>query len=109
VMSIVGGEIHNHLTNECGLGERMVQVAFYADTAVAAESGFELVRLRMSGFKDDLEVLDPTGTPRDYTVQANLVRPGDLASPPQNASDKWAHQYSGDFQVFFEQDVPTHV
>ncbi len=109
VISLVGGTIHNHVSNECSVGERMVQVSFFADSAVLAESGFELVRLRMSGFADELEVLDPTGTPRDYTVQANLVAANDSVGSPQNASDRWAHQHSGDFQVFFEQDVPTHA
>jgi hypothetical protein len=109
VMKVVGSQIHNHLTNEAAIGERMLQVSFFADTAVKAESGFELVRLRMSGFDDELEMLDPAGETRNYSIQANLVAANDQVSSPQDASDRWAHQHSGDFQVFFEQDVPTHV
>lgn len=109
ILSIVGSTVHNHLQNEASTGERMVQVSFFGDSATAAESGFELVRMRMSGFSGEVEALDPQGDLRDYTVQANLVTPNDQVSEPRDASDRWAHQYSGDFQVFYEQDAPTHV
>lgn len=109
VLNIVGGTAHNHLSNEAGIGERVIQVSYFADSASAAQSGIELVRLRLSGFKGDVEILDPAGDLREYTVQANLITSNDFASEPQNASDKWSHQSTADFQVFFEQDVPTHV
>jgi hypothetical protein len=109
VLNVISGIAHNHVSNEVGVGERIVQVSCFADSAVAAESGFELVRLRLSGFKSDIEILDPAGTPREYTFQANLINANDLVSEPRDASDKGAYQHSGDFQVFYEQDVPTHV
>lgn len=109
ILNIISGTVHDHLTNEADIAERMIQIDFHADRATDAETGSELVRNLLSGYRGEVSMLSDEGVLSAYDFQANLVRPGDLVNGPQDASDRWSYQHSADYQVFYEQSVPTHA
>jgi hypothetical protein len=110
VIRLISGEAQNHLANEADLAQRDVQIDFYAARAAAAESGFELVRLLLSGFSGEVDVLNDQGSVTAVEVSSiNLLRPGMFLDAPTDGTDVWTKRFSGDFEVFHSQDVPTHV
>ena len=110
VLSLTTTTVHNHLQNESDCAEPMVQVDFYAADASRAYSGFQAIHNRLSGFSGSVEYLADDG---DYDTtrvsSCNLISHRSLTLRPEDASDKWRFRYSGDFQVFHSQAVPTHV
>lgn len=106
------GSAETHLQNECGMAMPMVQVDCYDASSSKAHSLYELVRLRLSGFGPDTvdDVLDDDGDTVDVFVAAIVLRrPGMYVEQPRDASDKWTHRYTADFEVFHSQSVPTHT
>jgi hypothetical protein len=55
-------------------------------------------------------VLNDVGGETTVAVSSiNLLRPGMFLDAPTDGSDAWTKRFSGDFEVFHSQDVPTHV
>lgn len=105
------GSTETHLTNECDMAMPMVQVDFYDASATKAHSGFELVRRLLSGYgPETVAVLNDEGEEEDVFVSSIILRrPGMYTEEPRNGSDVWVHRYTGDFEVFHSQSVPTHA
>lgn len=106
----ISGSVNNHLTNETGVAQPLVQIDFYAENASKAHSGYQLVRNLLSGYRGTATYLDDDGEESTAEIQGcNLVRPGALVQEPRDGSDQWSYRYSADFEVFHEQTVPTHL
>ena len=109
VLRFAGSTVNAHLSNETGLAERLMQIDYFDDTASGAESGMERVRLLLSGYSGDVDVLDDLGDEQTLSVVVNLDDVGLIPYAPQDGSDKWIYRASTEAQVFHSQDVPTHV
>lgn len=106
----ISGTAIDAVENETGLADNTIQIDFYDENITKCESGYQLIRNRLSGYRGDVDILDERGEEETITVTGiNLLRPGGLVESPQDSSDKWTCRYSADFQVFHTQDVPTHV
>lgn len=111
VMRRVSGSPNSYLESESDLATRMVQIDFYSKSATDAESGWELIRNAISGRgPENVQVLNSSGTESTIRLGAiNLIRPGDEIDEPHDGSDQWSYRFSGDFEVFHSQNVPTHA
>lgn len=89
------------LTNEVGQSQFTYQIDCYGETPYHAWQLFEHVRNRLSGYR---------GTLGDNAIQGTaILSERELSEEPEDASDKWIHRYSADFQFFYPQTVPTHA
>lgn len=111
ILRRMGATINSHLQNESSVAQQMMQIDFYDDTMARAESGGELLRMRLSCMqRTTVQVLDASGEEIDVIVDSiQLRRPGEVIDEPRDASDKWSYRHSADYEVFHSQAVPTHV
>lgn len=110
VVSHVSSEVENHLQNESDCAIPTIQLDFYSNTVTTAESGYQLIRNLLSGFRGDVVHLGSDGEEETTHISGcNLIGPGMLEEEPADGSDQWIFSYSADFQIFHSQSVPTHA
>lgn len=108
VIGGLGGSADYHLLAECDSANPVIEVACTSDSSTKANSLYELVRNRLSGYRGTVEVLDDLGIMQEIDVhEITIVRLGMLVEQPADASDQAPYRCSGDFSVFHEQSVPT--
>ena len=88
----------NSLQNEVNARFSIVQIDCYSTNAYRARTLFELVRNAISGLHDLAN-----------GIQAVMIVGGlgTLPVSPKDASDRWVHRFSKDFQVIHETVIPT--
>ena len=90
-----------------GLIGPRIQIDCWASTYGGAKTLADKVRLCMNGHKNAYG--ETTGTaPNDYVIQG-IVQLGELDLPelPQTAGEKPVYRVSMDFEVWYEETVPT--
>lgn len=106
----LSGSAEMHMQGETDCAMPMVQIDCYAESPLRAESLWQLVRNRLSGYSGSVDLLDSEGTEQTVVVsEFALRRPGMFIDEPRDSSDKWSYRYSADFEVFHSQSVPTLV
>ena len=108
VISKISGERFYTLENESDATNAIVEVACYADSTTAAESLFQLVRNRLSGYYGNVTYLSD-GEEATTWISSTIVRDGIDVTDPDDASDQWRFGYSADFSIFYTQAVPDHA
>jgi hypothetical protein len=104
----LSGSAEMHMQGETDCAMPTIQIDCYAESALRAESLWQLVRNRLSGYSGSVSVLDSEGIEQAVVVsEFALRRPGHIIDEPHDGSDKWTYRYSGDFEVFHSQSVPT--
>jgi len=101
-----------HLQNECDMAQPTMQIDAYSTSPTKAESLHELIRNRLSGFGPAMveDVLDSEGNEVDVWVSSIVLRRDNgYIEDPRDASDKWTHRFTADYEVFHSQSVPTHA
>lgn len=110
VIRIISGAAEYGLDSECDCARPMVQLDFYSENATKAESLYQIARNRLSGFYGSVDVLNASGVEEPVDVsECLLIRPGALVDEPRDASDRWTHRWSADFDIVHSQSVPTLV
>lgn len=95
---------HNyHLGGEVADRETIVQITTYSDNAARAYTLMELVRNRLSGYVGNLGDSDETLV--KTCVIINDVGAG--VETPADASDRWRHSYTCDYDIIHTTPVPT--
>ena len=92
-----------HLTGELGIGSEMIQVDVYdrgRNARWSVEYIAELIRLRMSGYRGQLNA-------DVFCHGATIERNNEVNERPADASDEWIERESMDFQVWTTTAVPT--
>lgn len=108
ILRNLSGRAESGLDGETDCAMPTLQLDCYDDSATKAESLFQRVRNRLSGYRGTVEVLDIDNAVTDIDVhEITLLRPGMFIEEPRDASDRWSYRYSGDFEVYHEQSVPT--
>lgn len=109
VLRKISTERTYHLLNEAGARADVVQIDCYDETGTQAYQLSEIVRNRLSGaVTQSVSYLEG-----DYTTgqihYAWIINERELAEEPENASDRWTHRYSVDYEIGVSQSVPTHT
>jgi len=108
VLRNFSGSADYHLEAETDCANPTVQIDCHATPATAAESLYQLVRNRLSGFSGVVDVLGEGGTEEEMTVhECRIIRPGMTVESPRDASDQWSYNHSADFEIYHSQSVPT--
>lgn len=96
-----------HLAGESDCARSVVQVDFYAADPVAGEIGYQLIRNRLSGYSGEVSYLSDGAEATTRIHESRILRTNTLTDEPADASDKWVHRVSADFEIFWQQSVPT--
>lgn len=108
VISKISGERQYSLENEIGATNAVMEVACYADDPTRAESLWDLVRNRLSGYHGNVTYLSG-GEDATTWISSTIIRDGMDVTDPNDASDKWKFGYSGDFSIYYHHAVPDHT
>lgn len=108
VISKISGERFYTLDNEADATNAIMEVACYADDPTRAESLWDLVRNRLSGYHGEVTYLS-NGSDATTWISSTIIRDGMDVTDPNDASDKWKFGYSGDFSIYYHHAVPDHT
>lgn len=99
-----------HLTNEVGARADVLQVDCYDETGTKAYQLSEIVRNRLSGVATaNASYMENGAYTVGYIHYAIIINERELVEEPENASDRWTHRYSVDYEIGVSQSVPTHA
>lgn len=92
------------LTNELGIAAHNLQLDVYGDrntTEAEVDATAELIRLRLSGYRGQLN--DDV-----FCHGAFIDQDNDVSERPADGSDHWPFRRSFNFEIHVTQAVPTH-
>lgn len=102
VLTVAGASHNNHLGGESSARTSIVQVTAYGENPARAYSLAELVRNRLSGYSGGLGDSDETTA---TCIVLNAI--GAQEEAAADASDKWIHSYTVDYEITHQTPVPT--
>jgi hypothetical protein len=108
IIRLITGQPEYSLTAETDCAHTIVQIDCYDSDPRKANSLFELVRNRLSGYRGTVSVLDDDGEAQSIDVrEMTFNRTGQTSEEPRDASDRWTRRRWAELEVFHSQSVPT--